>query len=318
MKTSNLIKLRDELKILEEDLKNRNHSFLIKKSDLAGECVRRFEYYVPLFNEFAEANDWGRIFQILQFLDTALGISEPVIQLKCFPEKKESLPGKPKNPGPITDKQFFDEILKFGKSFLDKGVFQEITSGIEWDSKEKVVKGSKPEFIILCGDFDKNNGDKCRTLTAYQLWQANPLFHGKNWVDSGYYINGDEINSQTAKHFIQQLEKLGWHTLINGILEFPVKIDLYGLTFNKNKNGLIYFTEESIYTQTAAFQSGNYNFQDVDEYGINIKSNFGKTHSVPSGKGCFRCVFAGDLYSNAVIEDLRDSNPNGLVIRELA
>ncbi len=280
----------------------------------------QFAEYGLKFNEIVDADDFKKAQKIQNFLNSILNSEFPEILprqktiLKVY--RKENLPSGEIKIGPITDKKYFDEVLEFGKSFLSKEAFQGITSGIEWNSEEKRVQGSKPEFIILCGDYDVEKFGKSKTPTAHQLWENREVFKDKNWVDQGYYLNGNIINSETAVHFIQQFEEIGWAK--NGVLEKPVKIDLRNLTFNKNREGLIFLTDKSIYTQTEAFLNGDYHFNEVDEYGINIKSNSGKTNFVPTGNGFYRCCFDVVLVSGAWDEYLRGSNPGGLVVRELA
>lgn len=310
MKTQDLNKVVHEI---DQKVKNLEQAKEIAKQLFKEE----FQMYGAMFSCAVEEEEFKKVGRILAYLNSEFPeIVSEKIQLKHFPEKKENLPGEVNRAEPIKDKKYFDELLKFGKSFLSKESFQRVTLGIEWNSNEKRVSGSKPEFIVLLNDFDKHNNVSCRTLTAYQLWKFNHLFKGNFWVDSGYYLNGININSKTAEHFIKQFEKLGWAK--NGVLDFPIKIDLYGLTFNFNKEGIIYLTDKSIYTQTDAFQNGSYSFEEVDEYGINIKSDSGATHHVPSGKGCFRCRFNWDLGSSAWDGSLGYSSPIGLVVRKVA
>lgn len=321
MKTNDLFNQYNDLMSSKEDLKNREKSIEISEHNLKVLLKEKFSTeIVSLFNIFVEyGENPKRCLQIILDLENELsakGEVIPEIILKHFPEEKEKLLRETKNPGFLTDKSYFQEVLKFGKSILSKNAFDRVLNNIGWSTEDKVVKGSKPEFIVLLNDFDKNNGVECKTLTASQLWNNNYLFKDRFWVDSGLYLNGVGINSETAEHFIKQFEKLGWAK--NGVLEFPIKIDLYKLTFNGNKEGLIYLTEESIYAQTKSFQNGVYPFEKTDIFRIPLKSDYKTIDYVPSAKGLFRCWFGRDLDLDAWIECLSDSYPYGRVIRELA
>lgn len=319
MKTKDLFNQYNDLesskKSLQEDTKNRQRSIETAEHNLKGLYKEHFENFLrPLILSLIEEGNWEKINEIFSRLDL-IPVSDSGIALKTH-EPKDGLPGIPKNAGPITDKNYYNEFMKFLKKELHKCVFEDITKDIALSNELGRMTGSKPALIVGLNDFDKANGVEYKTLTSYQLWKVNHIFKDKNWVDTGYYLNGSEKNFAEAEHFIEQFEKLGWAK--DGVLEFPIKIDLFGLTFNGNKEGLIYLTDESIFCQTTALQNGNYLFHEVDEMGIPIKSESGNTHYTPSGEGFYRCCFYRGFVSSAWVGYLRGSNPNGLVVRELA
>jgi len=320
MKTQDLFNeyhdLESSKKSLEEDLKNRQQSIETAEHHLKGLYKEHVsEYITPVLNSLIEKGDWEKVNEIFGLL-YKIPVLDSEIKLIQFPEEKEKLPKMPKEVGPITDKGYYTEFIKFLKKSLNKSAFEGIISGIEWSEKEGRMTGSKPTLIVGLNDFDKANNEPCRTLTTHQTWKFNHLFKDKNWVEAGYYLNGNKTNSETATHFIKQFEKRGLAK--DGVLYHPMKIDLYRLTFNGNKEGLIYLTDDSIYSQTEDLQNGDYKYSELTEYGIWIKSESGWTVYVPSGNGFYRCYFGGGLDSYAGNESLGGSSPNGLVVRKLA
>lgn len=213
----------------------------------------------------------------------------------------------------ITDEKEFNEIIKYGKSFLKNP--DEIFEGIAYNKKEKVVGNTRPKFAICVDMYKKEINDKIRIITAGQLEPHREFYHNKFWVNDGFNLTGTrDININDAKFLYAQYQKRGIGNLQNsGFLEVPIRMDLRGLELNEDGNILL--TDESIYTEAKNLIGKNYKFKTKDKFGVPIKDADGtRTCYVPTKSGLFRCVSSRGLDSYARYELLGGSGPVGRVV----
>lgn len=217
----------------------------------------------------------------------------------------------------LTDKKEFEEVIKYGNSFLRNP--NEVLEEINYNKELGVVVGSMPKFVVLYGQFLRNINDKFRSpITTGQLEDFLYMIHKKCWVDDGLHLTGvGNINHDESEAIYNDFLKRGIEKVDSrGYLKNSIRMDLTNLDLNKN--GLFRLRDDSIWCETNKLIGDNYNFKEIDKFGIPIENQCGdKTCYVVNKKtkpGLFRCGSVRDMDSDAGYECLRCSYPHDRVV----
>ncbi len=198
----------------------------------------------------------------------------------------------------LSDVEIFKEVLRFGRSFLRKEVFELMTKDIVYSTGKVDIIRANPKFIVLYDMWVNTEGLKNNPLTTYQCYNNQKIFFGKHLVEAGIYLNGVSINKGDATHLINQFKSfkksLGEIDSF-GKLKIPLKIDLPGLELTKE--GLFDLTERSIWSEDYSAKWRYYG--DIDEYGVPTQGNgdhkISLMHPSNSINGAFRCQIVTNL-----------------------
>ena len=197
-----------------------------------------------------------------------------------------------------------------------------VTKDVSYDSDSKLVKGSKPGYIIAVNEIlgDRN----LRTATSYDVQKAideGKINQSRIYEDIGLVLYSESgENEYLARDLAAQVRKR------NGRVEFPTLISLVelGLKVDKNApNGMAFnLTNDNQIVQAQQLSNANdqKRFSKLNEFGLPIFEDSGK-HTFYSGNSGLRMLIRdrdSDLDARYWYLVYSDADGRVLVVREAA
>ena len=164
-------------------------------------------------------------------------LAEEELRRERLEEKLRGKAEKPNKPTPQT----LNNKYSFLEGQLAEQVHDWITSNyqipyienINYDSKEKIIKGSNPFYVTAVNDYFRKNNLEIRTASQAELEQilkSNSLELEKHYEDTSLVLRSeDEPNKYLAEHLARQVKK-------RQELNYPLMIPLKGLTLIKDSS----------------------------------------------------------------------------------
>ena len=202
----------------------------------------------------------------------------------------------------ITDKNLYDEIKKYFTATF-KG-HEDIFNKLVWNDKDSVAKGSNSYIATGVDMFCKTQLQDYRIARQADL-ETNLQMFKDFYIDSGLALRSlKDPNKDKARHLYNQLKSV----------DFPVWIDLKGLTLDSNLN--FNLTDESIYKKAECLNWENgTKYSKTDDYGLPKEKDESSTRQIwTTNKGLARCFLdrGSNLYSG--FEGLDGSGDDGRVV----
>ena len=202
-----------------------------------------------------------------------------------------------------------DVVRKYGSHAF-------VTNNVSYDKDTKLIRGSKPGYIVAVNEFLRNKN--LRTATSYDVQKAideGKLNFSGVYEDLGLVLYSESgENEYLAKDLANQVKKR------NGRLELPALFHLTGLELRVDKNapeGMAFnLTDNSqiIQAQQLSFANDQKKFLKLNESGLPIFDDNGK-HTFYAGNSGLRMLIRNrDSYLVARDGNLVDSDDDGRVL----
>ena len=236
------------------------------------------------------------------------------------PEDKPSQKTTTQNREQITKKYSFleGELAREVHDWIQKTYpdFPNITK-INYDSNDKIIKGSNPFYVTAVNDYFRKNNLEIRTASQAELEQilkSNSLELEKHYEDTSLVLRTeDEPNKYLAKNLAGQIKK-------RQKIKLPLMIPLRGLTLKQDSNSPHKYSfqltneVEIIYSDKLAHENNGKKFDEADEYGLPVFNENGKRTFYTRNDGLSGLCLGGDLGLGAHYDLLAYSAALGRVV----